>query len=155
MNSVVYTGRRELRIPPAMSAAPNGKLRHFHTKVPTDDSIGETGTPKVKNYTMAKRQAVLSHGEDAPKISHSKIMLGMPDIASTMVKQMIFCCHIYKPSTVNNGGQTSERECESPPEPAPPEVPPRGPSLHVTLRHRPVPCEQPSEPDRLYLSEGT
>ncbi|XP_047023468.1 uncharacterized protein LOC124632618 [Helicoverpa zea] len=51
-----------------------------------------------------------------------------------------------------NGGQTSERECDSPPEPAPPEVPPRGPSLHVTLRHRP--CEQPAEPDRLYLSEG-
>ncbi|XP_060800732.1 uncharacterized protein LOC132901854 [Amyelois transitella] len=51
-------------------------------------------------------------------------------------------------------GTGSERECDSPPEPAPPEVPPRGPSLHVTLRHRPVPCEQPAEPDRLYLSEG-
>lgn len=51
-------------------------------------------------------------------------------------------------------GASSERECESPPEPAPPEVPPRGPSLHVTLRHRPVQCEQPAEPDRLYLSEG-
>lgn len=53
-----------------------------------------------------------------------------------------------------NGGQTSERDCDSPPEPAPPEVPPRGPSLHVTLRHRPTPCDQSSEPDRLYLSEG-
>ncbi|XP_059060221.1 uncharacterized protein LOC131853371 [Achroia grisella] len=56
-----------------------------------------------------------------------------------------------------NNGPTSnvsnERECDSPPEPAPPEVPPRGPSLHVTLRHRPVPCEQSAEPDRLYLSE--
>lgn len=55
-------------------------------------------------------------------------------------------------ATSGNGGQASERECDSPPEPAPPEVPPRGPSLHVTLRHRP--CEQPAEPDRLYLSEG-
>ncbi|XP_028033175.1 uncharacterized protein LOC114245269 [Bombyx mandarina] len=53
--------------------------------------------------------------------------------------------------TSSSGGQ-GERECESPPEPAPPEVPPRGPSLHVTLRHRP--CEQNAEPDRLYLSEG-
>ncbi|KAL0839618.1 hypothetical protein ABMA28_016296 [Loxostege sticticalis] len=53
-----------------------------------------------------------------------------------------------------SGGPASERECDSPPEPAPPEVPPRGPSLHVTLRHRPVPCDQPTEPDRLYLSEG-
>ncbi|CAB3228380.1 unnamed protein product [Arctia plantaginis] len=52
----------------------------------------------------------------------------------------------------NNNVQTNERDCESPPEPAPPEVPPRGPSLHVTLRHRP--CDQPPEPDRLYLSEG-
>ncbi|CAH0397488.1 unnamed protein product [Chilo suppressalis] len=63
--------------------------------------------------------------------------------------------HCLNNGAVNNGGQTSERECDSPPEPAPPEVPPRGPSLHVTLRHRPVPCEQPSEPDRLYLSEGS
>ncbi|XP_049865506.1 uncharacterized protein LOC126366442 [Pectinophora gossypiella] len=58
---------------------------------------------------------------------------------------------------LNNGtsgsGAQSERECESPPEPAPPEVPPRGPSLHVTLRHRPAPCDAPAEPDRLYLSE--
>ncbi|XP_028158047.1 uncharacterized protein LOC114351162 [Ostrinia furnacalis] len=61
--------------------------------------------------------------------------------------------HCLNNGAPNNGGQTSERECESPPEPAPPEVPPRGPSLHVTLRHRPVPCDQPSEPDRLYLSE--
>lgn len=47
-------------------------------------------------------------------------------------------------------------ECDSPPEPAPPEVPPRGPSLHVTLRHRGnMPAEQPpTEADRLYLSEG-
>ncbi|XP_063380274.1 uncharacterized protein LOC134666899 [Cydia fagiglandana] len=52
-----------------------------------------------------------------------------------------------------NAGAASERECDSPPEPAPPEVPPRGPSLHVTLRHRPAPSEQPVEPDRLYLSE--
>lgn len=58
----------------------------------------------------------------------------------------------FGPASSGNGGQASERECESPPEPAPPEVPPRGPSLHVTLRHRP--CEQPAEPDRLYLSEG-
>ncbi|XP_063530766.1 uncharacterized protein LOC134741799 [Cydia strobilella] len=47
----------------------------------------------------------------------------------------------------------SERESNSPPEPAPPEVPPRGPSLHVTLRHRPAPSDQPVDPDRLYLSE--
>lgn len=52
----------------------------------------------------------------------------------------------------SSAGQ-SERECDSPPEPAPPEVPPRGPSLHVTLRHRPAP-DQPSDSDRLFLSEG-
>ncbi|XP_047989270.1 uncharacterized protein LOC125228658 [Leguminivora glycinivorella] len=52
-----------------------------------------------------------------------------------------------------NAGQASERDCDSPPEPAPPEVPPRGPSLHVTLRHRPAPPDQPVETDRLYLSE--
>lgn len=61
---------------------------------------------------------------------------------------------IAQPGTPGNGGQVSERECDSPPEPAPPEVPPRGPSLHVTLRHRPVPCDQNAENDRLYLSEG-
>ncbi|XP_061705857.1 uncharacterized protein LOC133516863 [Cydia pomonella] len=56
---------------------------------------------------------------------------------------------------LDNGATNAatERECDSPPEPAPPEVPPRGPSLHVTLRHRPVPSDQPVEPDRLYLSE--
>ncbi|CAH2238762.1 jg11642 [Pararge aegeria aegeria] len=51
-----------------------------------------------------------------------------------------------------SSGAQSERECESPPEPAPPEVPPRGPSLHVTLRHRPAP-DQPADSDRLFLSE--
>ncbi|XP_050362985.1 uncharacterized protein LOC126781907 [Nymphalis io] len=56
--------------------------------------------------------------------------------------------HMNGPSS---GGQ-SERECESPPEPAPPEVPPRGPSLHVTLRHRPAP-DQSADSERLFLSE--
>ncbi|XP_045492443.1 uncharacterized protein LOC123691902 [Colias croceus] len=56
-------------------------------------------------------------------------------------------CHINGPTS----GQ-GERECESPPEPAPPEVPPRGPSLHVTLRHR-APPDQPADADRLFLSE--
>ncbi|CAH2062806.1 unnamed protein product, partial [Iphiclides podalirius] len=60
-------------------------------------------------------------------------------------------CHFNGPS----GGQASERECESPPEPAPPEVPPRGPSLHVTLRHRTTPCDPPNDSDRLFLSEGS
>ncbi|CAK1551841.1 unnamed protein product [Leptosia nina] len=46
----------------------------------------------------------------------------------------------------------SERDCDSPPEPAPPEVPPRGPSLHVTLRHRAA-ADQPPDSDRLFLSE--
>nr|XP_034825566.1 uncharacterized protein LOC117983194 [Maniola hyperantus] len=58
-------------------------------------------------------------------------------------------CHINGPSS----GAQSERECESPPEPAPPEVPPRGPSLHVTLRHRPAP-DQSADSDRLFLSEA-
>ncbi|CAG4940936.1 unnamed protein product [Colias eurytheme] len=56
-------------------------------------------------------------------------------------------CQINGPTS----GQ-GERECESPPEPAPPEVPPRGPSLHVTLRHR-APPDQPADADRLFLSE--
>ncbi|GBP53969.1 hypothetical protein EVAR_36852_1 [Eumeta japonica] len=45
--------------------------------------------------------------------------------------------------------------CDSPPEPAPPEVPPRGPSLHVALRHRPnLPIENAAtENDRHYISE--
>ncbi|XP_045533983.1 uncharacterized protein LOC123721022 [Papilio machaon] len=60
-------------------------------------------------------------------------------------------CHINGSSS---GGQNSERECDSPPEPAPPEVPPRGPSLHVTLRHRTTPCDPPTDSDRLFLSEG-
>ncbi|KAG7305601.1 hypothetical protein JYU34_009691 [Plutella xylostella] len=56
---------------------------------------------------------------------------------------------------IANGAATgSERSCDSPPEPAPPEVPPRGPSLHVTLRHRPAQPEPPTDADRLYLSEG-
>ncbi|CAH2092034.1 unnamed protein product [Euphydryas editha] len=58
-------------------------------------------------------------------------------------------CQMNGPSS----GAQSERECDSPPEPAPPEVPPRGPSLHVTLRHRPAP-DQPTDSDRLFLSEG-
>ncbi|KPJ16962.1 hypothetical protein RR48_13818 [Papilio machaon] len=61
-------------------------------------------------------------------------------------------CHINGSSS---GGQNSERECDSPPEPAPPEVPPRGPSLHVTLRHRTTPCDPPTDSDRLFLSEGS
>ncbi|VVD06067.1 unnamed protein product [Leptidea sinapis] len=58
--------------------------------------------------------------------------------------------HVNGPAS----GAQSERECESPPEPAPPEVPPRGPSLHVTLRHRTAP-DQPADVDRLFLSEVT
>ncbi|XP_045459796.1 uncharacterized protein LOC123670342 [Melitaea cinxia] len=58
-------------------------------------------------------------------------------------------CQMNGPSS----GAQSERECDSPPEPAPPEVPPRGPSLHVTLRHRPAP-DQPADSDRLFLSEA-
>ncbi|XP_030032326.2 uncharacterized protein LOC115448877 [Manduca sexta] len=65
------------------------------------------------------------------------------------VRNARLCLNNGNPTSVS--GQTSERECESPPEPAPPEVPPRGPSLHVTLRHRP--CEQNNDADRLYLSE--
>ncbi|XP_047522980.1 uncharacterized protein LOC125061553 [Pieris napi] len=58
-------------------------------------------------------------------------------------------CNLNGPTNVCQ----SERECDSPPEPAPPEVPPRGPSLHVTLRHRPAP-DQPADADRLFLSEA-
>ncbi|CAH0560896.1 unnamed protein product [Brassicogethes aeneus] len=37
---------------------------------------------------------------------------------------------------LNNLNITNDEDQESPPEPAPPEIPPRGPSLHTTLRRR-------------------
>ncbi|XP_052738153.1 uncharacterized protein LOC112052935 [Bicyclus anynana] len=84
-------------------------------------------------------------GEAAGTLSRRSRREEFPHEANERANRL---CHVNGPSS----GAQSERECESPPEPAPPEVPPRGPSLHVTLRHRPAP-DQPADADRLFLSE--